>query len=166
MTIRGGATAKIALYLESMARPPRIATVPPSPRQIAALKDRLENHYDSPEFAAVNCGIPRKLLLQWVTLGRAGHADFVPLVDMMDRANSRLANELVSPILAAAREGNLQAIQWLWKVRVDPQVKRFEKKLSEIEDAADANAIDMGVDQPEEDVAAAEARVLAALEKH
>ena len=154
------------LYFSRMARQPKLSTVPPSLRQIAALKARLEM-YDTPEFAAVNCGIPRALLLQWVKLGRAGHPDFVPLVDMMDKANSRLANELVSPIVAAAKDGNLQAIQWLYKVRVEPQVKRFEKQLADLEDAADHNAVEIGIENDEEDAAAAEARVLAAMEaKH
>lgn len=119
---------------------------------------------ESVEFAAVNVGIPRRTLYEWIRLGRIGRPGFVEFVDMVDRANATLAKSLIDSIQAAVREGNLAAVQWLYKQRISPHEQRALQKQFDLEDRIEAALEENSVadEISEDDIAAAEARALAA----
>jgi phosphoribosylaminoimidazole-succinocarboxamide synthase len=118
------------------------------------------------ETAAALSGIPKKILTTWIQLGRAGRAEFVPFVEMIDKANSELAEALITPIKKAALEdGNLKAAQWLYQIRCKQREDAYNKRLIAAEEAAEDAFIEatIGTAESEEDIAAAEARALAAV---
>ena len=112
------------------------------------------------ETAAVLSGITSKMTTKWIELGRAGHPEFVAFVDMIDKANAQLSHRIMQPMTKAAFEdGNIQALQWIYKVRLAQREQHLQKKWLELEDKSDLPS-EQG--QPEEDVDAAEARALTA----
>jgi hypothetical protein len=86
------------------------------------------------EHAAALSGIPRRVLNAWIEQGRAGQPDFQPFVDLIDQQLAELADELVSPIVEAARGGNLKASMWIYDHRIKPYEDRALKKQFEAED--------------------------------
>lgn len=148
---------------------PRIAVAPPSVRQIEAMRERLLQ-CQFVETAAALAGIPKKILTTWIQLGRAGRQEFVPFVEMIDKANAELAEALITPIKKAAlEEGNVRAAQWLYQVRCKRREDRYMDRLIAAEEAAEDAFLEHSVGDAlsEEDVAAAEARLEAvAAEKH
>lgn len=137
----------------------RTAIAPPTEKQLEQMRQYVKSCLHV-ETAAVLSGIPTKLVTKWIELGRAGRPDFVPFVDMIDRANAELSLKVMEPVRAAAfEEGNLAALQWIYKVRLQQREQHVQKKWLELEDQHDAQV------EPElsdDDVAAAEARALAA----
>jgi hypothetical protein len=139
----------------------RVAIAPPSQKQLELMQQYIKSCLHI-ETAAVLSGIPTKLVNKWIELGRKGRPDFVPFVDMIDRANAELSQKVMAPVTAAAfEEGNLQALQWIYKVRLAQREQHLQKKWLDIEDQADAPS---EPELSEEDVEAAEARALAALD--
>jgi len=69
--------------------------------------------------------------------GRAGHPDFVPFVDLLDEQLAELSDALVSPVVEAAKGGNLKATMWLFDRRVKPYEDRALAKQFELEDRLD-----------------------------
>lgn len=150
----------------------RIAVAPPSVRQIEAMRQRLLA-CQFIETAAALAGIPKKVLTTWIQLGRAGRAEFVPFVEMIDKANSELAEALIAPIKKAALEdGNIRAAQWLYQVRCKRREDRYTDRLLAAEEAAEDAFLEhtVGAELSDDDVAAAEARLeasqVSAEEKH
>lgn len=137
-----------------------IAVAPPTQEQLEKMRQFIKSCLHV-ETAATLSGIPTKMVTKWIELGRKGRADFVPFVDMIDRANAELSQRVMQPVQTAAFEdGNLQALQWIYKVRLAQREQHLQKKWLDLEDQADV-AVEPEV--VEEDVAAAEARALAAL---
>lgn len=148
----------------------KVNIAPPSDLQIKRMQERLEGA-ESVEFAALNVGIPTKTLREWMKLGRLGKPEFVPFVDMIDKSTAMLAKNLLDVMMTAVREGNLSAIQWLYKVRIAPFETRALQKQFEMEDRIEDAEASVSIENEvsEADIAAAEARAMAALsaeEKH
>lgn len=137
----------------------RTAIAPPTAKQLELMQQYIKSCLHI-ETAAVLSGIPSKIVNKWIELGRKGRVDFVPFVDMIDRANAELSQKVMAPVTAAAfEEGNLQALQWIYKVRLQQREQHVQKKWLELEDQADAP---IEAELSDEDVAAAEARAMAA----
>lgn len=142
-----------------------ISIAPPSKRQMEEMKQRLLQ-CQFVETAAALVGIPKKVLTTWITLGRQGRSEFVPFVEMLDQANSELAQALIEPIKKAALEdGNLSAAQWLYNVRCKKREDHYMERLLKQEALAEEAFVEAAIgSESEEDIAAAEARALAAAE--
>jgi hypothetical protein len=89
------------------------------------------------EHAAALSGIPRRVLSEWMLQGRAGHPDFVAFVELLDEQLAELSEALVSPVVEAAKSGNLKATMWLFDRRVKPYEDRALAKQFELEDRLD-----------------------------
>lgn len=113
--------------------PGKPSLAPPTERQLAELRRRLQQCIFI-EHAAALAGIPRKVLTEWILQGRAGHPDFVSFVDMLDTQLAELSDALVSPIVEAAKSGNLKASMWLFDHRVKPYEERSLKRQFDLED--------------------------------
>lgn len=109
------------------------ALAPPTERQLTELKVRLQQCIFI-EHAAALSGIPKRVLSEWILQGRAGHPDFAAFVDMLDEQLAELSSTLVTPIVEAAKSGNLQASMWLFNQRIRPHEERSLKKQFEVED--------------------------------
>ena len=94
---------------------------------------------DSLEVAAAFCGVPRKHLLAWIELGRAGDPLYTPFVDMVDEENSALSSMVMDRIFEEAFDNkNFAAITFLYNNRLKRHEERMAKKIEEIEDRIDA----------------------------
>lgn len=117
----------------------KVAIAPPTKQQLADLKLNLGRMLFV-EHAAALAGIPRRVLRYWIENGRAGHPDFVEFVELLDNQLAELSDALLTPIVAAAADGNLAASQWLYQQRVKPfedhAIKRQLKREDEIEEAS------------------------------
>ena len=133
----------------------RPSLAPPTQRQLDELKSRLRQCIFV-EHAAALAGIPRRVLTEWILQGRAGHPDFVDFVDMLDTQLAELSDSLVSPIVEAAKTGNLQASMWLFNQRVKPYEERALKRQFAREDEIEETQRRIEVE-----VASAEAQALA-----
>lgn len=140
---------------------PKLPTIPPTALQLASFRRQLERCVFI-ENAALVAGIPRKSLLLWIELGRAGHPEFTPVVQLIDEVNAKLSAEVVEPFFKAAFEdGNLDALKFLYNARFKEQESRFNKKMWEAEDKGDvllSNEVDDSAD-----VLEAEARAIHAM---
>lgn len=116
--------------------PARPALAPPTDRQLDELKTRLRQCIFV-EHAAALAGIPRRVLSEWMLQGRAGHPDFVPFVELIDEQLAELSDALVSPIVEAAKSGNIKATMWLFDRRVKPYEERAMQKQFDLEDRMD-----------------------------
>lgn len=106
---------------------------PPTEYQLCELKKRLQQCIFV-EHAAALAGIPKRVLNEWILQGRAGHPDFVPFVEMLDSQLAELSETLVSPVVEAAKSGNLKASMWLFDHRIKPYEDRALKKHFDEED--------------------------------
>lgn len=117
--------------------PPKPALAPPTPQQLTELKRRLQTCIFL-EHACALAGIPKRVLSEWILQGRAGNPAFLPFVEMIDLQLAELSETLQSPIIEAARDGNIQASMWLFNQRVKPfedhAIKRRLQQEDEIED--------------------------------
>jgi hypothetical protein len=121
------------------------ALAPPTPQQLTDLKERLKQCVFL-EHAAALAGVPRRVLQEWILRGRAGDPNFVPFVDMIDLQLAELSDSLTSPIVDAARTGNLQASMWLYAQRIKPHEERALKKQFELEDRLEQRALEIEAD--------------------
>lgn len=142
----------------------RFPIVPPSIKQLKDLELFLRK-CATVEIAAILSGIPRKTIYEWIKLGRQGHSEYTAVTDLIDHQTAQLSEAILAPIREEALENkNLSALQFLYKVRIQPHETRWNKKIDKMEEELDA--ADSLSDAPsEENVEAAEARVLAALEE-
>lgn len=143
--------------MSSYYRPP---PPPPSPRIIDAFREALK-HCMSLETAATLCKIPQKTLLKWIELGRRGSVEYAPFVDMLDDERAKLAGTILTAVYKAAFEsGNLDAVKFLYRHRLQKDEERFAARVHEIEDRIQEETI-AAIDTvtAEEDLAAAEARL-------
>lgn len=120
-----------------MPRKNDIQIAPPSLRQMELFKQNLSKCFGM-EHAAALAGIPTKMLLVWIKLGRQGKPGFAEFVAEIDQMNALTAAELMEPIAMAAKEGNLAAAQWVYTRRFGKQEDAFQKKLEALEEEADS----------------------------
>jgi len=116
------------------------------------------------ETAATMCKVPQKTMLKWIELGRRGAGDYVPFVDMLDEERAKLAEVTLEYLYKAAfLEGNLDAVKFIYKHRIQKDEERFAQRIYEIEDRVQEEVL-TAVDQAEheDELVAAEAR----LERH
>lgn len=107
-------------------------------------------------------GIPRTQLRNWISLGRKGRPGFVEFTNAVDEATSKLSSDIMEEVYKRAfEERSLPALKWLWEARCKPREEAAWKRELELEERMDA--LDEESQASEEDVAAAEARALAAL---
>lgn len=133
---------------------------PPSPRLIEAFRAELKRCM-ALETAATMCKVPQKTMLRWIELGRRGAGDYVPFVDMLDEERAKLAEVTLEYLYKAAfLEGNLDAVKFIYKHRIQKDEERFAERIYAIEDRVQEEVLS-AVDQAEaeEDLAAAEARL-------
>ena len=136
---------------------------PPSPRLIEAFRAELKRCM-ALETAATMCKVPQKTMLKWIELGRRGAGDYVPFVDMLDEERAKLAEVTLEYLYKAAfLEGNLDAVKFIYKHRIQKDEERFAQRIYEIEDRVQEEVL-TAVDQAEheDELVAAEAR----LERH
>jgi len=111
------------------------------------------------EVAAMNVGISRPALYQMIKLGRAGDPDYQPFVSAVDKTIAEIADSLLEPIRAAAKEGNVKALQFLYKERVKPHLDRHDKRQHTAEDEGDAQLSERYETLTPDELAALEAEV-------
>jgi hypothetical protein len=92
-------------------------------------------------------GIPQRVLSQWILRGRAGDPLFVEFVDMLDQQLAEMSSELLSPVVEAARSGNLQASMWIYNTRVKPFEDHAVKKLLAATDAVEQRQLEIEAEQ-------------------
>lgn len=113
------------------------------------------------ETAATLAGIPRKVLNTWIRFGRAGRPEFVPFVEMIDRANAELDDALMGTIHRKAfEEENLNALMWIYKQRCEKRAQMQQDKELAAEAAVEEAFGDNAVAATEEELEAAERRVM------
>lgn len=140
----------------------KIFIAPPTERQLAGVKSRLETSCLFIEHACALEGIPKKMIVEWIKLGRRGKPGFVEFTNMIDQTNADLANTLMTSVMEGVRNGDIKLAQWVYSQRISPYVNAFRKVEQTVEEEAnELEQIEEGVS--EEDIEAAEARALAAL---
>lgn len=115
------------------------------------------------EHAAALEGIPARMVLVWIKLGRQGKKPFNEFVDMIDRQNAELASGLIEPIYAAVKEGNLEAAKWLYKTRMARREEHFERRVMAAEDVIETK-LEEAESVDERELEAAEERALSIIE--
>lgn len=134
---------------------PKLA--PPTEHQLAALKERLRQCLFI-EHAAALAGIPKRVLTEWILRGRAGDPQFVPFVEMLDQQLAELSDDILTPIVEAAKHGSVKASMWLYDHRIRPHEERALKRQFDMEDriAEAQRTVQADVVQSDGDALAAE----------
>lgn len=140
----------------------KLPVIPPSPRQIEAYKRWLPKCV-SHEAAAVLAGIPTKLYMEWLKRGVAGEELFCDLTNALYQHMADHDRSVSDVVREAAMNGDVSSAKWLWeKVNGARQKKQDERLVAFEERMLDEPEISQ---ESEEDLAAAEARAMKALEE-
>jgi len=109
--------------------------LPPTPRQIDALRLHLRNALFI-ETAAVLSKISPAELLEWFRRAMDGDPDFVPVLDMYLEETALLAKAIMAPMYKKAFEdGDTDALKFIYMNRIKRHEQRFVEKLEQVEDA-------------------------------
>lgn len=141
----------------------KLSVAPPTAKQLESFGQYMKRSLHV-EHAAVLAGIPSKVLTTWIKLGRAGHRDFVEFVDIIDKACTYRAAELLDSIAQAASDGDVASARWLYTTLHGTRQKKLDERWLQLEEQLD-DASSVGA-PTEDDLAAAEARLLADEEIH
>lgn len=133
---------------------------PPSPRHIANVKTNL-GAGNTVDTAAALAGVPQRVLLFWIEQGKRGEPEFVEFLSMIEEANTALSKLVLEDIYQRAfKDRELAAVQFLYKNRLQRGHERFAKKVEEMEDRIEADAVaGVGTVHSEEDLAALEEKL-------
>lgn len=130
----------------------------PTEEQFLAFKKGLEA-LQPPQIAASLAGISAKQLKLVIMAGRSGLEPYAEFTRAIDKVHGELAQDLLSQVAAAARDGDWKAAVWLYDTKVKPAEVAWQKSLEKMEEAEDSTAPNFDLPSLDE-IEAAEERAM------